>query len=356
MTDAALDDRSQPVQHSRAAWVGPAWIGNESLRIETLRGLACVLLVAFHVIGSHPTSGLRVEEDSLYRQFCNLFIHLRMPLFTFLSGFVYAYRPMRQAEVRTFARKKLIRLVLPLICVSTLYFLLTFAVPDATGRLPWQQAWHIYVYPYVHFWFLQAIILIFALVLALEGLQLLSRLRGYLSVLIFFMALHLYVPQENADSVVFSLVHAVYLAPFFLLGLGVNRFRSAFLKPTLSWSIAACFLGAMTLHTLTIAAHGQIAERGTVLGLLIGVAGTLTLIYFFPHLRALELLGAYSFTVYLFHPFFVAASRAALKLAQLTSTELGFAVGLAAGVLGPVALERVLRRMTVPRRLLLGQR
>jgi len=160
-----------------------------------------------------------------------------------------------------------------------------------------------------------------------------------------------YRPVLRADAAGFA-----YLAPFFLLGLGVNRFRSVFLKPTLSWIIAACFLGAMTLHALTIAADGQIAERGTVLGLLIGVAGTLTLIYFFPHLRTLEWLGAYSLTVYLFHPFFVAASRAALKVAQITSTELGFAVGLAAGVLGPVALERILQRSTLLRRLLLGRR
>lgn len=352
MTDAALDDSSlQPARHTSATW-----IRDESLRIQTLRGLACVLLVAFHVIGSHSSSGLRVDEDSLYRQFCNLFMHLRMPLFTFLSGFVYAYRPVGRADAASFARKKLIRLVLPLLCVSTLYFLSTFAAPEATGRLPWQEAWRIYVFPYVHFWFLQAIILIFALVVALEALQLLTRVRTYMAVLIFFMALHLYVPQENADNVIFSVVHAVYLAPFFLLGLGANRFRSAFLKPTLAWIIAACFLGAMTLHALTLAADGQIAERGSVLGLLIGVAGTLTLIYLFPHVRTLELLGAYSFTVYLFHPFFVAASRAALKVAQITSTELGFAVGLAAGVLGPVALERVLQRSTLLRRLLLGQR
>jgi peptidoglycan/LPS O-acetylase OafA/YrhL len=352
MTDAALDGRSLPP----ALHVSTAWIGQESLRIQTLRGLACVLLVAFHVIGSHSSSGLRVEEDSLYRQFCNLFMHLRMPLFTFLSGFVYAYRPAVRGGLRIFAAKKLIRLVLPLLCVSTLYLLLTLAVPDATGRLPLQQAWRIYVFPYVHFWFLQAIILIFALVLALEALQLLSHVRTYAGVLMLFMALHVYVPQENADSAVFSVVHAVYLAPFFLLGLGVNRFRSAFLRPALPWVIAACFLGLMTLHALTIAAHGPIAERGTVLGLLIGVAGTLTLLYFFPNVRALEWLGAYSFTIYLFHPFFVAASRAALKLAQVTSTELGFAAGLAAGVLGPVVLERMLRRTTLTRRLLLGQR
>ena len=85
------------------------------MRVETLRGLACVLLVAFHVIGSHASSGLHVGEDSIYRQFANLFMHLRMPLFTFLSGFVYAYRPVTQAQTGAFAEKKLIRLLLPLL-------------------------------------------------------------------------------------------------------------------------------------------------------------------------------------------------------------------------------------------------
>jgi peptidoglycan/LPS O-acetylase OafA/YrhL len=328
----------------------------ESLRVETLRGLACMLLVAFHVIGSHASSGLHVGEGSLYRWFANLFMHLRMPLFTFLSGFVYAYRPAVEGYRRAFAAKKLLRLLLPLICVSTLYFLLTLVVPDSTGKLPSDQLWRIYLFPYVHFWFLQAIILIFATVVLLESLQLLANIRRYGSVLALSMALHLYLRLRNADIAPFSAVHAIYLLPFFLLGLGANRFRAILLQPALIWVSVACFLGAMTLHSMTLAAHGGIAEPGTAIGLLIGVSGTLTLIHFFPHLRALELLGAYSFTIYLFHPFFVAASRAALKLAQVTSTELGFVVGLAAGVLGPPILESALRNMPLPRRLLLGQR
>ncbi len=151
-------------------------------------------------------------------------------------------------------------------------------------------------------------------------------------------------------------MHATYLAPFFLLGLGANRFRAVLLQPACIWISLACFLGTMTIHSMTIAAHGEIAEQGTVLGLIIGVSGTLTLIHLFPHFRPLELLGAYSFTIYLFHPFFVAASRSILKLAQVTSTELGFVLGVAAGVLGPRVLELALREMPLPRRLLLGQR
>jgi peptidoglycan/LPS O-acetylase OafA/YrhL len=283
-------------------------------------------------------------------------MHLRMPLFTFLSGFVYAYRPVVPGQARAFAGKKLVRLLLPLICVSTLYFVSTLVIPDATGRMPVQQIWRIYVFPYVHFWFLQAIILIFALAVVLESLQLLANIRRYAIILGISVAAHLYMRLQNAATTPFSAVHAIYLAPFFLLGLGANRFRTFLLQPAVIWVSAACFLGAMTLHAITIAAHGQIAEPGTAVGLLIGVSGTLTLIYLFPHLKALELLGAYSFTIYLFHPFFVAASRALLKYAQLTSTELGFVVGLAAGVLGPPVLETVLRGVTLPRRLLLGIR
>jgi surface polysaccharide O-acyltransferase-like enzyme len=338
------------IESARAA------LSDESLRVETLRGLACVLLVAFHVIGSHATSGLHVGEDSIYRQFANLFVHLRMPLFTFLSGFVYAYRPAMEGQVGAFARKKLIRLLLPLICVSTLYFVVAQVTPDSTGKMPLHEIWRIYFFPYVHFWFLQAIILVFAVVVLLESVQLLANILRFAVVLAIAMALHLYVRQRNADIALFSCVEAAYLAPFFLLGLGANRFRNAVLQPALIRVNVACFLAAMALHFSTIVAHGAIAQPGTALGLFIGVSGTLTLVYFFPHLRALELLGAYSFTIYLFHPFFVAASRAALKFAHMYSTELGFTVGLVAGVLGPPILEHALRAMPLPRRLLLGQR
>jgi len=279
-----------------------------------------------------------------------------MPLFTFLSGFVYAYRPATLGYAGTFAGKKFRRLLVPLLCVSTLYFLLTLVVPDSTGQLPLHQMWRIYVFPYVHFWFLQAIILVFAVVVVLESRQLLGTLRRYAIVLAVAIALHLYVRQQNAATSLFSAVQASYLAPFFLLGLGANRFRSVLLQPWCIWVSFACFLGAMTVHSIAVVAHGQIAEPGTALGLLIGVSGTLTLIHTLPHFRPLAVLGAYSFTIYLFHPFFVAAARSILKLAQVSSTDLGFVLGVGAGLLGPPLLEHALRGMSLPRQILLGQR
>lgn len=47
--------------------------------IETLRGLACILLVAFHVIGENRHGGLHVPDDSTFRWYADSFAYLRMP-------------------------------------------------------------------------------------------------------------------------------------------------------------------------------------------------------------------------------------------------------------------------------------
>ena len=158
-TSAEVANQARSVAHDAAA---------DSARAQTLRGLACLLLVGFHVIGSVATSGMAVPDDSGWRLFANLFTPLRMPLFAFLSGFVYAYRPVKAGQEGRFAKKKLIRLWLPLLTVSTIYYLTTLVAPDAQRALPLSEAWTIYLYGYVHFWFLQSIILIFAATLILE--------------------------------------------------------------------------------------------------------------------------------------------------------------------------------------------
>jgi surface polysaccharide O-acyltransferase-like enzyme len=327
----------------------------ESQRIQTLRGLACVLLVAFHVIGSHPTSGLHVDNESLYRQFANLFAHVRMPLFTFLSGFVYAYRPVLSGQLETFAKKKLMRLLLPFLFVSTLYFFVASAAPDASGAMPLQDIWKIYVFPYVHFWFLQALILIFIGVAILESFGALATFGRFALVLAVIVAIHLGVDMENDENAPFSIVQAAYLAPFFLLGLGANRFRALFEQPAVLWTCFAIFVVTMGVHTWSLWFHYPMAGRGTVLGFIIGATATLAMVRLFPRMRWLEMLGAYSFAIYLFHPFFVGGTRTALKMTGLFSTELMLVAGIAIGVIGPAIMERVLGNVPGVSRLLFGQ-
>jgi fucose 4-O-acetylase-like acetyltransferase len=325
----------------------------QSARVQTLRGAACMLLVAYHVVGNDSLMGLRVQDSSAWRSFAELLIHLRMPLFTFLSGFVYAYRPIRPGKEALFARKKFMRLFVPLVAVSTVYFLLQQVAPDVNWRRPWSQMWQIYFMPYAHFWFLQAIILIFAAVGVLDRFGAMRRLSGYLVVFAIVLALHFYVAIHPS---VFSSNQALYLFPFFLAGLGANRFAPAFHWPTVRYLCLIVFAVTMTLHVLAVYhVYGEVAERRTYFATALSLAGLLTMLYWTPPSRALTWIGSFSFTIYLYHVFFTGGMRAALHAFGVPELPLNFVAGCIAGLAGPIVVELVLRRSAILRRVFLGQ-
>jgi peptidoglycan/LPS O-acetylase OafA/YrhL len=326
----------------------------ESRRLQTLRGVACILLVAFHTVGNHPWTGLHVADDSAYRFFANLFQYIRMPLFTFLSGFVYAYRPVVPGGAVALARRKLTRLLLPLLCVSTLYFAATVLAPaDSNGVIPLDQIWRIYVFPYVHYWFLQAIILLFVLVAVLDRWQLLATPARYAVALGACIAVHLAVDMKRADDVPFGIFYAAHFAPYFLLGVGANRFRSFFLQPRVSWTCLSLLLVTMALHATILLGGAQLDRNGSLLEVTIAATATLTMVRLFPAFRPLEIIGAYSFSIYLFHSFFVAGIRVASKQVEMLAVV--FVACVIAGIVGPIVLERVLGNVPIVKTLLFGK-
>jgi surface polysaccharide O-acyltransferase-like enzyme len=327
----------------------------ESARLQALRGLACLLLVAFHVIGSKATSGMKVPDGSMLRHFADLFLHLRMPLFAFLSGFVYEYRPVEPGGAAHFARKKALRLFVPMVVAATVYYAFTLAVPDAQGQVELARLWTIYVYPYVHFWFLQAMIVVFAVVAALERAGALRTLAGYGTVVLAALVLHWLQPLPPHQ--LFSLDQAIYLLPLFLLGLGANRFRDAFRRPGIIWGCTAIFAATMLAHALSVYAHTwTVQERGTLLGTTISASGVLALLYWFPSVPLLARIGTYSFMIYLYHPLAAGGARKALQMAGIDTSTLVFVCGVAAGLAGPIVIEWLLRRRPLARQVVLGQR
>ena len=326
----------------------------ESARIQSLRGLACLLLVAFHVVGVDAHAGLRFASDSWPRLATNLLIHVRMPLFTFLSGFVYAYRPVVRGQELTFAKRKFLRLFVPFVVASTAFFWIQFMTSHVNAAVRAGDFWQIYVLPYEHFWFLQAIIIIFGLILILERLQLLSTFRSYLAVLIIAMSLSLLVRFE-VD--VFSVNRACYLAIFFLVGLGTNRFRAFFALPRLKMFLPALFVVSYTVFVVMLLTHiDSSTDRRSVLATLVGISSVLTLFYFFPYSSWLAGIGKFSFVVYLYHVFFTAGTRIAFEDAGLARYRaINFVVGLVAGLAGPIVISIAARRNALSRQALLGE-
>ncbi len=317
----------------------------KNLQIETLRGLACVLLVLYHVIGADASFGLGVQEGPL-RWFNDGLVYLRMPLFTFLSGLVYGLRPF-DGESRTFLLGKARHLLIPMLVVGTLFALLQTVTRGASALLgPWYL---IHLLPVAHYWFVESLFWVFVLVWALERLDFIKAPAGLGLVLTLACALYLTVRGPHW----LGIEGAIYLLPYFFVGLSVTRFslRTLLARASVRIVLALLAVGAMLLMGMPV----PNPDRRTVSMLVAGVCLCLLLVSLGLVSRRLAWVGRYSFSIYLFHVFFTAFARLALNHLQVDELLFHILLGLALGIAGPMALEWVVRRYRWPALLLLGR-
>lgn len=327
----------------------------KDLKIETLRGLALTLMVIGHVIGGSASVGMRVEDDSLLRYLYDSLIYVRMPLFTAISGYVYALRPLAaDGSLNAFARGKAYRLGIPLVVVSTLFFLSQWLVPSTSESPRLEDFFFAFFHGYAHFWFLQAILVIFLLVALLERAGLITRYRPALLVLAGSVAVALGMPVPTSF---FSLDRAVGLLPFFLLGLCVCRFADALGRRGRLLAIPCAALLLMAVHQAYLLGVLQMDERLLpILGMALGLCAIHSLIVYRVYWWPLSFLGYYAYEVYLFHVFGTAGTRIILNRLGVEHGAAIFVVGLAAGLLLPILLKRVVRHQPLLNMLLFGSK
>lgn len=79
----------------------------KNLSVETLRGIAILLVVVGHVIGSGPDGGMKIDFPHPLRYFYVWIDYIQMPLFTAIAGWVYALKPFSASSgFGSFVRKK----------------------------------------------------------------------------------------------------------------------------------------------------------------------------------------------------------------------------------------------------------
>ena len=103
-------------------------VGTSETSTLIRRGVLPACAGAVPHIGNDPTSGLEVPADSYWRFFADFFIYFRMPLFAFISGYVYASKPFA-GQASRFLAGKTRRLLLPLFIVGTSFALVEWLVP-----------------------------------------------------------------------------------------------------------------------------------------------------------------------------------------------------------------------------------
>lgn len=316
-----------------------------NLQIETLRGLACLLLVAYHVVGADASLGLLVTDGPV-RWLNDGMAYLRMPLFTFLSGLVYGLRPFG-GNSKAFLSGKVRRLLVPMVVVGTLFAVLQAVTPGTNSSAgPW-YLWH--VRPIAHFWFVESLFWVFLLVWALERWSWLDTARSF--AVVFALACGLYLTVRGWPW--FGMEGAIYLLPYFLGGLAATRFslRAPLAKPWVKVVLWVCAVGAVVWMGVPVSNP----DRRTVWMLLSGLSLCLLCLSFGWSNRHLAGIGRHSYAIYLFHVFFTAAARIALHRLQIDIMPLDLAVGVALGLAGPMWVERLASRFKWSVVLLLGK-
>lgn len=332
-------------------------LSGKELSIQSLRGLAVILMVAGHVIGSEQTLGMRVTDDSFWRLSYLLLEDMRMPLFTLLSGYVYAMRPIvRVDDFPGLVRGKIVRLLIPLITVGTLFVLVQSLVPGTNSSGNFFQSWIAIFYGVSHFWFLQAIFIIFVIVGLLDAVGILKNNNYFL--LVFLASCALWV-LDAAPTKLFSVDGAIRLFPFFLLGYFLcTRPKSLDSKAVIS---VAVFIFACAYLTRILAITGALnvsVPENRIITLGVGVTALILLMKWrtIITLRWLSLIGGYSFGIYLLHVFFTASSRMVFRKLGFESDVAIFSLCLTAGVLCPVVFEVIFGKSSLISLIILGQK
>lgn len=323
--------------------------------VETIRGLALVLMVAGHVIGSTGEIGMRVADDSALRYFYEALADVRMPLFIAISGFVYAMRPARVgAPLRSFVQGKCRRILLPLFTVGSLFFVAQMLAPGVNSDIAWSDFVEIQLFGYMHFWFLQSIFWIFLIAAMLDraGRMATPRQIAWVGLVATGCSLNRTLFPEFM-----SLNGAAWLFVFFVAGLAIYRFADLAVSQSKSRGVALAFVLLFLLSQLEQLgwidllplAHGLLATA-------LGLSVVYVLIVYRFRVAPLAWLGQYAYEVYLFHVFGTAATRIALAQLGVREAWIVFAASMAVGLLWPIVLKKTVRGLRLLNLVLFGVR
>lgn len=333
--------------------------GRRDLSIDSLRGIAILLMVAGHVIGGESDRGMAVADDSIWRYYYVGLADIRMPLFAMLSGYVYALRPISKIDsLPRLITGKSRRLLVPLLTVGTLFFFTQLLVPGTNSKPELNDAWKVYVYSIEHLWFLQAIFLIFVIVGLLDAFDVLKSPKRWTLAVALASTIYLFVTVSPIYNV-FSLTGVIRLLPFFLLGYGFNKFRS---KLETKSVLTGCVIGFLALYPVLLwtIAEGFVSHIPPVraVKISVGLFGVSILMLLRQRIKwhGLAWIGQYSFSVYLLHVFGSAGTRIVLDKIGIVGHVPVFVICMIMAIGLPILFERTLGRSKFISWAILGQR
>ena len=330
-------------------------LAKKDLHIETLRGLAVILVVFGHMIGITKTGGMRVSDDSIYRYLYYSLEYIRLPLFTVISGWVYANKPIRAFDRSKFIKGKFRRLLIPMLVIGSLLFLFRMVVPGTNSTPEIENLPRNLIFPYDVYWYLFSLFLIFLTISVLDTREFFHKFKGWLATLVCAF-LFLFISENFLDPVpnFFSFKGAAYLFPFFLLGVGIYRFKDLVLHDRLTVLTLFVFVVSIVIQQMVWFRYFPMQEKHSALGMTVGISGVLLLFRLKMRNNLLIWIGGYAYGIFLFHVFFTGGSRIVLSRVGIDHQAIILVSGVIIAILASILVETLIKRSNTLRFYFLG--
>lgn len=317
--------------------------------IESLRGIAIILVLGLHISADAPLEPVR----DLYSYIAYTFQNVRIPLFTVISGYLYSMRPVDNEFLLLFFKGKARRIILPFSVVATAEYLATSLAPGVNNPTPIEDIWRVFVFPYEHYWFLQAIFVVFVITAIIEVKGGIESFEGWAITFLLTLIPFIFLPGDRFQ--LFAIGPAFYILPFFLLGVGINRHSEILFNKKNLMFFGIVFLFSFLLHQiLWIQGDMQVGGKRTILGLILSISACILLFHIRRPIRGLNFIGTYAFTIYLYQGFGAAIGRRLGDSLSDISPHLYFLVVLVFSIMMGIFVDFIFRRSKFLRTFFLG--
>lgn len=323
--------------------------------VETVRGLTCLLVCLFHAIGDSPHHGLHVPVGSWAWTLAHMLDVVNMPLFAFVAGRVFWIRPEGPGGVRTALAHKLLRLLVPFLTVTSLWVAAAFAF----GTISLTDGVDFFLHARGHLWFLQA--LAWLTLAATVGFLLFPGAMVEFSAAATAVSLVAAMTLSRGESSLLSWNAAFDLMPFYFLGLffgALHRTGRTSFEGTRAPILSVVFgilLGVGIFLAAIEPEPFHVLQGPTAHWYLIALPFLALVVTRAPKVAILRTIARYSYTIYLFHVFAMAAVRLPLLTFEpATPLVPTIVLLLIVGVTVPIGLDRLIDKSGVLRFLLHG--
>jgi hypothetical protein len=319
--------------------------------IETLRGLAIILVVAGYIIRGDLDHTVHSTFSTVLDLMYYLLKPIRLPLFTVISAYLYASSPATQETLKKLIHGKARRIMIPFIAVSAMQYTF-YALFPVKGPHPLNELYKVYLWPLEQFWFLYSIFWIFIIVGCLDSLRAMDTFKKW--VMCILVALIGHVLFEPPD--IFSLNGVNYLLPFFLLGYGIKRYSKELFSAQmirLYVATAALAYGVYSIFYFKRVEGGHDLYKD--LSLMISLSAVPLLFYFRRTIPLLAQAGYFAFGIHIFNKISSALPRMLFQHLNLDSNPaLVFFTYLAFGIFFSIGIQLFLEQFGWARKYILG--